>query len=205
MPTNPIKIIAETSADPNICKFAVDILLSPGRAINCRNKDAAQGSPLLEALFNIDGIREVLISGNVITIAKFGSEPWQDLGKKIGAAIRTAIESGQPPIPDDWGTKPLSENNLFQQVERILATRVNPGVSTHGGRVELVDVKGTSVYLRLSGGCQGCGAANVTLRQGIEKAIRSQLPEITEIIDITDHASGKNPFYKTTRTDGSPL
>jgi NFU1 iron-sulfur cluster scaffold homolog, mitochondrial len=201
----PIKITAEPTSDPNICKFTVDFPLSPARTINCRTKDAAQGSPLLEALFNIDGIREILISGNVITIAKLGSESWQDLGKKIGTAIRNAIESGQPLIPDDWGTKPPSENNLYQQVERILATRVNPGVSTHGGRVELVDVKGKSVYLRLSGGCQGCGAANVTLRQGIEKAIRSQLPEVTEIIDITDHASGKNPFYKTTRTDGSPL
>jgi Fe-S cluster biogenesis protein NfuA len=205
MLTSPIKITAEPTVDPNICKFVVDIPLSPAPVISCRNKDAAHGSPLLEALFNIDGIREVLISGNVITIAKFGSEPWQDLGKKIGTAIRSAIESGQPLIPDDWGTKPPSENNLYQQVEHILATRVNPGVSIHGGRVELVDVKGTSVYLRLSGGCQGCGAANVTLRQGIEKAIRSQLPEVTEVIDITDHASGKNPFYKTTRTDGSPL
>jgi NFU1 iron-sulfur cluster scaffold homolog, mitochondrial len=205
MPTNPIKITAEPTADPNICKFTVDIPLSPARTINCRNKDAAQGSPLLEALFNIDSISEVLITGSIITIAKYGSDTWPVLGKIIGAAIRGAIESGQPLIPDDWGAKPPSENNLYQQVERILATRVNPGVSTHGGRVELVDVKGTSVYLRLSGGCQGCGAANVTLRQGIEKAIRAQLPEVTEIVDITDHASGKNPFYKTTRTDGSPL
>jgi Fe-S cluster biogenesis protein NfuA len=205
MPTNPIKITAEPETDSDICKFTIDIPIAPYRTISCRNKEAALGASLLEALFNIEGIREVLVSGNVITVAKSGLESWQMLGKKIGAAIRDLIKQGQPLIPGDWNPKPPFVNNLYQAVERVLATRVNPGVSTHGGRVELVDVKGTSVYLRLSGGCQGCGAANVTLRQGIEKAIKAQLPEVTEIVDVTDHASGKTPYYKNKRTDGSPL
>ncbi len=201
----PIKITAEPTADPFVCKFIVDTPILANRTIGCRNKVAARGAPLLEALFEIEGVREVLLTGNIVTIAKSGTDSWQILGKKIGAAIRNAIESGQPLIPDDWGQKPPSENDLYQEVERVLASRVNPGISTHGGHVELVDVKGTSVYLRLSGGCQGCGAANVTLRQGIEKAIRSHVPAVTEIIDVTDHASGKNPYYRNKRTDGSPL
>jgi Fe-S cluster biogenesis protein NfuA len=201
----PIKITAEPTVDPFVCKFIVDASILANCTIGCRNKEAAVGAPLLEALFEIEGVREVLLTGNIVTIAKSGTASWQILGKKIGAAIRNAIESGQPLIPDDWGKKPPSESDLYQEVERVLASRVNPGISTHGGHVELVEVKGTSVYLRLSGGCQGCGAANVTLRQGIEKAIRSHVPAVTEIIDVTDHASGKNPYYKNKRTDGSPL
>jgi Fe-S cluster biogenesis protein NfuA len=205
MPDKQIKIIAEPTIDTNVCKFTVDIQVSPYRSFTCRSRASAQGALLFEALFKINGIREVMISESTITIAKQTPDPWPIIGKKIGDAIRSVLESGKPPISADWGTKPPSVNSLYDAVERILAERVNPGVSTHGGRVELVDVKGTSVYLRLSGGCQGCGAANVTLRQGIEKAIRSQLPEVDEIIDVTDHASGKNPFYKTMRTSGSPF
>lgn len=63
--------------------------------------------------------------------------------------------------------------------------------------MELVDIKGTSVYIRMSGGCLGCGAAAITLKQGIERIIRSTFPEVSEIIDISDHSAGKNPYYKS--------
>ena len=197
--------MAEPTVDPQVCKFAVDCELLPLRTIRCRSKELASGAPLFELLFEIDGIREALVAGNVITVAKSSGETWQKLGKLIGAAIRTAVASGRILVPPEWETKELDEGFIFKEVQQILASRVNPGVSTHGGQVELVDVKGSAVYLRLSGGCQGCGAANVTLKQGIEKAIKSKIPEVTEIIDVTDHAAGKNPFYKTKRNDGSPL
>ncbi len=205
MSDQKIKINAEPGANPNICRFVVDRPLADGRRISCRSADEASGSPLLEALFAVDGVREVLIADNTVIAAKFGADSWQVLGTEIGAAIRSAIESGKTLIPDDWGRKPPSEEYIYKEVEQILATRINPGVSTHGGRVDLIDVKGTAVYLRLGGGCQGCGAANVTLRQGIEKQIKARIPQVTEVIDVTDHASGKNPFYNKVRTDGSPL
>jgi NFU1 iron-sulfur cluster scaffold homolog, mitochondrial len=200
-----LKITAEPTMDSEICKFIIDLDIVPGREVSCKSREMAAGSPLLEALFAIDAIREVLVFGNSITIAKTGSESWSTLGKQIGTVIREVIQSGKSPIPSEWENKAPDKGHIYKEVEQILASRVNPGVSTHGGHVELIDVKGTAVYLRLSGGCQGCGAANVTLRQGIEKAIRSRIPEVTEVIDITDHTSGKNPFYKTRRSDGSPL
>lgn len=204
MTENQLKIKAEPALDPDVCKFLVDREILPGRSLGCKSREMAAGSPLFEALFAIEGVREALVSGYVITVAKETSDSWQILGKNIGAAIRNAFLSGKPLIPVDWETKEPDKGHLFKEVEAILASRVNPGVASHG-RVELVDVKGSSVYLRLSGGCQGCGAANVTLRQGIEKAIRAKLPEVTEVVDVTDHSSGRNPYYKTQRTDGSPL
>ncbi|HLG19116.1 MAG TPA: iron-sulfur cluster assembly accessory protein [Bdellovibrionota bacterium] len=84
---------------------------------------------------------------------------------------------------------------IAQKIQELLDNEINPAVATHGGFVELVDVQGKKVLLRLAGGCHGCGMANVTLRQGIELKIKEALPEVEEIIDVTDHASGENPYY----------
>ncbi|HEX2897905.1 MAG TPA: NifU family protein, partial [candidate division Zixibacteria bacterium] len=85
---------------------------------------------------------------------------------------------------------------MREVIEKLFEEEVNPAIASHGGRVELADVEGTRVLLRLSGGCQGCSSATVTLKQGIEKAIRAALPDVTEIIDVTDHSAGANPYYK---------
>jgi len=82
-----------------------------------------------------------------------------------------------------------------EKIQQLLDTEINPGVASHGGFVELIDVDGARVYLKLGGGCQGCGMVDVTLRQGIEVRIKEMLPHITEVVDTTDHAGGTNPYY----------
>jgi Fe/S biogenesis protein NfuA len=86
-----------------------------------------------------------------------------------------------------------------QRVIQVLDQEINPAIAAHGGYAELVAVEGSVAYLRLSGGCQGCGLAAVTLSQGIEVAILDSVPEITEVVDVTDHASGDNPFYEAAK------
>jgi Fe/S biogenesis protein NfuA len=81
----------------------------------------------------------------------------------------------------------------------VLEEQINPMIASHGGRADLVAVEDAVAYLRLSGGCQGCGMASVTLSQGIEVAILDSVPEITKVIDVTDHASGANPFYEAAK------
>ena len=84
---------------------------------------------------------------------------------------------------------------VAERITQVLERQINPAVASHGGRAELVEVTDTGVVsLRLSGGCQGCGQAAATLRNGIEVALRQHIPEITEIVDVTDHASGENPY-----------
>jgi Fe/S biogenesis protein NfuA len=80
------------------------------------------------------------------------------------------------------------------KVQCLLETAINPAVAGHGGVVSLVDVKDRMVYLQMGGGCQGCGMADVTLKQGIETMIREEVPEVVEILDVTDHAAGQNPY-----------
>lgn len=84
---------------------------------------------------------------------------------------------------------------LADRVRQVLETRVNPAVASHGGEITLVDVDGDVVYLELGGGCQGCGMARVTLRQGVEKMLKEAIPELGEVVDVTDHAAGANPYY----------
>ncbi len=89
-------------------------------------------------------------------------------------------------------------------VQRLLDERINPAVAGHGGHIALVDVKDTVVYIRLEGGCQGCGMADVTLKQGIEVEIKQAVPSITAVLDVTEHADGSNPYYQPGKGGMSP-
>ena len=84
-------------------------------------------------------------------------------------------------------------------IQELLDTQINPAVASHGGHVELVDVHDDIVYIRFGGGCQGCGMVSVTLNQGVEQAIHEAFPEIREIVDVTDHAAGTNPYYQPSK------
>jgi Fe/S biogenesis protein NfuA len=84
-------------------------------------------------------------------------------------------------------------------IQELLDTQINPAVASHGGHIELVDVHDHIVYIRFGGGCQGCGMVGVTLNQGVEQAIREAFPKIREIVDVTDHASGTNPYYQSSK------
>jgi Fe/S biogenesis protein NfuA len=81
-------------------------------------------------------------------------------------------------------------------IQKLLDEHINPAVADHGGFVVLLDVKDDIAYVALGGGCQGCGMADVTLKQGIEALITEEVPGISRVIDQTDHASGTNPFYQ---------
>lgn len=191
-----INITGEPLIDPQVCKFTVDHPVFEGGSFTCRDKESAKGSPLLEALFEIAGISQVMVNSNSLTIAKTVATPWPELGQQIGAVIREKIQGGGLLINPNAATSAPSEEKIRQVVEQLFEKQINPMIASHGGRVELVDVQGTRVFVRLAGGCQGCASANLTLKHGIEKVIRQTLPDVTEVIDATDHTAGTNPFYK---------
>lgn len=94
---------------------------------------------------------------------------------------------------------PLLQDPVAARVQEVLETRINPGVASHGGNVSLIDYEDGRVYLKLGGGCQGCGMVDVTLRQGIEVVLKEEIPEVVEVLDTTDHASGSNPYYSSAK------
>jgi Fe/S biogenesis protein NfuA len=107
-------------------------------------------------------------------------------------------DSGGAPGPQTPPAAPAGnlETDLAQRVIAVLERDVNPSIAAHGGHAELVAIEDATAYLRLGGGCVGCGMATVTLSQGIEVAITEAVPEINAIVDVTDHASGRNPYFE---------
>ena len=97
--------------------------------------------------------------------------------------------------PTDQPIEPKPQEGLREKIEKVFDEFINPGVAMHGGHISLLDVKDNKVYVQLSGGCQGCGMADVTLKQGIEATLREEISPDLELIDTTDHAGGNNPFY----------
>ncbi|MCK6621175.1 MAG: NifU family protein [Calditrichaceae bacterium] len=91
------------------------------------------------------------------------------------------------------------EGPLAEKVQRVIDEQINPALALHGGYVQLIDVQGDTVYIELGGGCRGCGMVDVTLKQGIEVMIKQNVPEVRQILDSTDHASGKNPYYQPSK------
>lgn len=90
---------------------------------------------------------------------------------------------------------PGDSAGLAERVQWVLDTEINPAVASHGGTVELVEVQDNNVLVRFGGGCHGCASSSATLKMGIETRLREKFPEIGEIIDVTDHSTGANPYY----------
>ena len=108
----------------------------------------------------------------------------------------------------DWRdaiTKPGLETEEAKAIQELLVARINPSVAAHGGHISLVDVQENTAYIRLEGGCQGCGMADVTLKQGIEVEIKKVVPSITNVLDATEHADGTNPYYQPEKGGMSPI
>jgi Fe-S cluster biogenesis protein NfuA len=201
MDTAELRITAEP-IDTQRCKFVVSVPVLAGGVRRFSAPEDAQGSPLAESIFAIPGlaVSELIVSGNIVTVVKQSPAPWQAVGKAIGAAIRAAVTSGGPAVaasPKPPGA--VNDDALYEQVAKVFDEHVNPMVARHGGRVELIDVQDAVVMLRMGGGCQGCGMADVTLRQGIEGMLAQFVPAVRGIVDITDHTTGANPYFQAAK------
>lgn len=191
-----LRILAEPQADPAMFRFRLDRVIFPGDSWNAMSAADAAGSPLLEELFALGGIAQVRVAEDAVTVLKSGDAPWSELARRVGAVLRKHLAGGGRFEVPARSRPAQSDSRTFEErVREILRTQVNPGVAGHGGNIELVEARGKDIYLRMSGGCQGCSSAQLTLRQGIERALRAQIPELGQVHDVTDHSSGKNPYF----------
>lgn len=185
--------------NPAICRFTVNQTLHIGTA-SFDNKTQAAQSPLSQKLFEIEGITRVQLIGHLLVLSKSSEQEWEGLVKQVEGILQAFLVSGsalsQEQVEDRMM---LIGRGTKEKVQFLLAHKINPGVAAHAGFVELINVKDNNVYIRLRGGCQGCGAADFTLRQGIEAILRKEIPEILQVLDVTDHAAGMNPYYRTAK------
>ena len=204
LPVDPtINIHAEIlQADPDTCKFTVSRTVHPGGPFFFDSKERAAGSPLVERLFALSGVAHVLVAETVVTVGKGPSVAWSALKSAIGAAIRTQLLTVVPAIfeaPRGTSTRGRTDDEVRAIVQDLLDREVNRSIAGHGGKISIVDVRDGNLSISMSGGCQGCAASSVTLRQGFEVMVHRVAPEIVDIVDTTDHAAGKKPFYQAAK------
>jgi Fe-S cluster biogenesis protein NfuA len=182
--------------DATVCRFTSARTLYVGTK-TVSDTDDARGLPLAEKLIGLSGVEKLQLIGHLLVVTQTGEREWKDLGQEIESMLAAYLISGQALTPDDVHEKMmLMGRNVREKVQYLVDTQINPGVAEHGGSVQVVDVKDGGVYLRLHGGCQGCGAADFTLKQGIETIVKRAVPEIHQVIDLTNHGAGMNPYYQ---------
>jgi Fe/S biogenesis protein NfuA len=143
-----------------------------------------------------DGVKE---NDHVMNYTDFDVYIEKEMLQHIEGAMLDYVDSLQgagfkfentPRIPREY------QGTLAEKVVKVIDEHINPSIASHGGFVTLVDIKGNDVIVRLGGGCQGCGMADVTLKNGVEAILKEMLPEVENVFDATDHHHGENPYYK---------
>ncbi len=137
--------------------------------------------------------------------------PTKDADNLDGAVLSLGSDPANPALAIDNPNQPTTPlatgagipgdltGPLADKVQQVLERQVNPAIAGHGGAARLVSVDDGTAYLQLMGGCQGCGMAAVTLQQGIERILKEAIPELLSVEDVTDHASGTDPYYESAK------
>ena len=193
-----IKIKARVEPDHMTCVFLVDRPVLAGfSAWFPEVKWTLEASPLAEKLFEVEGVGSVLLHDMTVSIgmSELNDNPWDELAPKIGKIIRAYLKTEEDTITKEFRDSLPPEEEIRMKVQACIDLEINPGIASHSGVVTLERIVGNSVFLTMGGGCQGCAASAITLRQGIHTTFRNAVPQIGGIFDETDHTAGTNPFY----------
>ena len=188
-----VKIRGEPTADPQRCRFVLEREVLSRSSVTFKRDSDTENAPLAQKLLELPYIAEVNITGPVVTLTGDNVESWPAVGKEIGTVIREQIESGEPAITE--AAMDVGNSDLFKQVDDLIKADVNPSIASHGGVITLQSVSDGKAYVTMGGGCQGCSASSVTLKQGVESYIVAKVEGISELVDMTNHAEGENPYY----------
>jgi len=182
--------------DSNLCRFTSARTLYVGtRSVN--SKDEAERFPLAATLMCLPAVEKIQLIGHLLVVTKNRDREWHDLANDIKSVLTAYLISGDALSSEDVQEQMmLIGRSTKEKIQYLIDAQINPGVAEHGGSVQVVDVKDGGVYVRLYGGCQGCGAADFTLKQGIETIVKRAVPEIQQVIDVTNHGAGMNPYYQ---------
>lgn len=196
---NAVLIKAQPSMQGDECRFLLDRKVVDGFSWYFASAEAAKGSPLVEAIFAVEGdVATVLLFGSTVTITRADryNRNWKPLAEAVGAAMRKVIQGGGDLVDPSLKERVPGEEEIRKKVLGVIETEINPGVAAHDGQITLTGVTGNSITIHMGGGCQGCAAAGATLREGIELSLRRSIPELGAVFDVTDHAAGENPYFR---------
>ena len=192
------------------CPIRFDRAVSPGGTSLFETPAEAAAWPAAEALLRIPGVHSVIGKGDVLVVARRESVTWPDILGAVETALSEVlgeVHASPPPAasapsptsptsPASGAAPGADSGDLRDRVQAVIDRDINPAVADHGGVITLLDVQDTRVFVHMGGGCQGCAMSTQTLKHGVESMLRAQVPEVTEIFDTTDHASGANPYFQ---------
>jgi len=192
-----IRIKARVESDQQSCVILVDRPLLDGFSVWIPTPESKADSPLAEELFEVDGITSVLIHNFTITVNRspLVRGDWEPMIRDLGTRIRAFLEAGNSVLSDSFLKDLPNSETIEAKLEKVIKTEINPGIAAHSGAISLSRVEGNTVYIEMMGGCQGCAASDITLRQGIHQAFREAVPQVGAILDTTDHTAGSNPYF----------
>lgn len=191
-----IRITAEPQVIPTNCLFRIERPVYVGTLYVSDPAWAATWAPLANHLFEqVDQLKGVRFSDAevMITMASV-PEDWRLVARSAGAAIRDFLQSGGEPILEGALDALQGHDLMRHKAQMIIEGDLNPNLASHGGWVEIQASEAQDLFITMGGGCQGCGSAAMTMKQGVEVALRNGVPEINGIHDATDHDSGANPY-----------
>jgi len=188
-----IRIRGEPTADPQKCRFVLEAEVLSRSPVSFDRESDTSKAPLAERLLALPYIAGVSISGSAVTLTGDNVESWPAIGKEIGGVIREQIKTGEPAVEEE--VMDIGDADLFTQVNLLIKNDVNPSIASHGGVITLHSVNDGKAFVTMGGGCQGCSASSITLKQGVESYIVAKVDGVNEIVDMTDHSEGENPYY----------
>ena len=192
-----IRIKAQRTADGRACSFMTNRMLCRGFSWWFDRTSVAEDCPLGATICALPSVDSVLLDGSVLTIRLKADVhvQWPSFAVEVGAAIRAHLAAGTAVVAKHVIDAIPDEATIRRDIQRVVDEEINPGIAAHSGVITLDSVHGNSVRITMGGGCQGCSAADVTLKSGIHRAFRDAVPRLGAIYDDTDHQAGTNPFF----------
>ncbi|HAH06794.1 MAG TPA: hypothetical protein DCM05_09765 [Elusimicrobia bacterium] len=185
-----MKIAATLTGSWLTCRYDLDETLHEGGAVYFGSAEQAEGSPLPAALFKLPGVSAVKVSGSSVSITRNDDEDWVGVSRQVAEVLRAHRASGQAALAKDVRPNVPTSEEILEKARKVIDEKIAPALASHGGGIELVGVEGASIRVKLMGGCQGCSGARATLRNGVERALRDEIPQLDDVIDVTDHSGG---------------
>jgi Fe-S cluster biogenesis protein NfuA len=178
-----IRIWAAPTPNPASLKFTVDRPVMDGRTAQFRTAEEAEESSLGRRIWALGGVTGVFVASNFVTVTRDDPEAWPTEAKRVGAAIREHLKSGEPVLPPHSKqlTGPASE--IERRIQEVLA-EVRPFIQSDGGDIVYAGYEDGTVRVVLQGACAGCPSSTATLRQGIETRLKEKVPEVRELVSI---------------------
>lgn len=180
-------------------KFLLDLTIS-AREKKYADSTQALASPVANKIFGFPWTESITVGNNFVTVTKQDWVDWDVLEEPLSGLIQEHFSKADT----KWEENPEMENKSTAKldsqeaktIQTLIENEINPSLASHGGYVTLHSVENNNVYLEMGGGCQGCAMSYMTLKEGIEGAIKSVVPSIEQVIDVTNHEEGAQPFYE---------